>query len=150
MKRSRKRKTKTVITPSLHSRFRTLHLSVLLLPFLLSLHPPLNSAAQTVKPGQPYALLFGTVWGPDNRPVYGIHVKIRRSTDKPKKVRWEQYSDHRGEFAQRVPAGEGDYIVTADMKGVKFADGTPAHLVQDVTVHVYNDEREDFSLHLTH
>ena len=127
-----------------------MHLSRLLviLPFLFSLTPP--PAAQTVKPGQPYALLFGTVWGPDNHPVYGIHVKIRRSTDKPKKVRWEQYSDHRGEFAQRVPPGEADYIVTADMKGVKFEDGTPAHLAQDVTVHIYNDEREDFGLHLTH
>ena len=69
---------------------------------------------QQVKPGQPYALIFGTVWGPDNHPAYGITVRIRRSTDKPKKVRWELYSDHHGEFAQRVPAGEADYIVTAD------------------------------------
>jgi hypothetical protein len=81
--------------------------------------------------------------------VYGIRVKIRRATDKPKKVRWELYSDHRGEFAQRVPAGEADYIIWADLKGVKFSDGKPAHLAQEVTVHVYNDEREDTGLHLT-
>ena len=133
-------------------RFSRWHFSRLLviLPFLLSLGASPTSAAQTVKPGQPYALIFGTVWGPDNHPIYGVRVKIRRSTDKPKKVRWELYSDHRGEFAQRVPAGEADYIISADLKGVKFADGTPARLPQDVTVHVYNEEREDTGLHLTH
>jgi hypothetical protein len=122
---------------------------LLFLAFLLGLNPFLSSAAQQVKPGQPYALIIGTVWGPDNHPVYGVRVKIRRATDKPKKVRWELYSDHRGEFAQRVPAGESDYIISADLKGVKFSDGQPAHLAQEVTVHVYNDEREDTGLHLT-
>jgi len=100
--------------------------------------------------GKPYALIAGTVWGPDDRPVYGISVKIRKSTDKPKKVRWEVYSDHMGEFAQRVPPGEADYILSADLKGLKPLDGKPLHLVQEVTVHVYNDERQDVGLHLAH
>jgi hypothetical protein len=103
-------------------------------------------AAQKTKP---YAVIAGTVWGPDDRPIYGITVKIRRSTDKPKKVRWEVYSDHMGEFAQRVPAGEADYILWADLKGVKSADGKPLRLPQEVTVHIYNEEREDTGLHLT-
>jgi hypothetical protein len=115
----------------------------------LSLSPRLDgSAPQYGKAEKPYALIFGTVWGPDDRPVYGVNVKIRRSTDKPKKVRWELYSDHHGEFAQRVPAGEADYILSADVKGIKTPDGQPLHLVQEVTVHVYNDEREDTGLHL--
>jgi len=88
------------------------------------------------------------VWGPDDRPIYGVTVKIRRATDKPKKVRWELYSDHHGEFAQRVPAGEADYILSADLKNVKTADGQPLRLAQEVTVHIYNDEREDTGLHL--
>ena len=99
--------------------------------------------------GKPYALIAGTVWGPDDRPVYGVSVKIRKGTDKPKKVRWELYSDHMGEFAQRIPAGEADYILWADLKGFKPADGKPLRLVQEVTVHVYNDERQDVGLHLT-
>jgi len=107
-------------------------------------------AAQQVKPGQPYAVIFGTVWGPDNRPVYGVTVKIRRATDKPKKTRWEVYSDHHGEFAQRVPAGEGDYILSANTKGVKGPDGRPLHLVAEVKVHIYNDERQDTGLHLAY
>jgi hypothetical protein len=116
---------------------------------LFSLAPTiLHSAPQ--KPGQPYAVIFGTVWGPDNHPVYGVRVKIRRATDKPNKVRWEQYSDHMGEFAQHVPAGEADYILSADPKDLKLSDGTQLRLPEEVKVHIYNDEREDTGLHLTH
>jgi hypothetical protein len=110
----------------------------------------LATPPQQVKPGQPYALIFGTVWGPDNRPVYGVTVRIRRLTDKPKKTRWEVYSDHHGEFAQRVPAGEEDYILSANVKGVKGPDGRPLHLVEEVKVHIYGEEREDTGLHLTY
>jgi hypothetical protein len=108
----------------------------------------MRAAAPQRDSEKPYALIFGTVWGPDNLPVYGVPVKIRRATDKPKKVRWEVYSDHHGEFAQRVPVGEADYILTADLKHYKSADGKPLRLPQEVTVHIYNDEREDTGLHL--
>jgi len=104
-------------------------------------------AAVSKKPGKnEYALIFGTVWGPDNRPVYGIPVKIRRAQDK--KAKWQVYSDHRGEFAQRVPPGEADYILSADLKGVKTTDGKPLHQVGETRVHVDYDEREDVGLHL--
>jgi hypothetical protein len=104
-------------------------------------------ASQKLKPTDPYALIFGTVYGPDNRVVYGITVKIRRVPDK--KPKWEVYSDHAGEFAQRVPAGKADYVVWADLKGVKTTDGHPLHLAQEVDVHVEYDERVDIGLHLT-
>jgi hypothetical protein len=120
-------------------------LIVILLPALSSRQDLL--AASKPK-GKPYALIAGTVWGPDDHPAYGVTVKIRRAKDKPTKVRWQLYSDHLGEFAQRVPAGEFDYILSADLKGVKTTDGKPLRLVQEVTVHIYNDEREDTGLHL--
>lgn len=124
------------------------------LPFVLALFLCFNSTARAGAPqrdsDKPYALIFGTVWGPDDRPLYGVKVKIRRATDKPKKVRWELYSDHHGEFAQRVPPGEADYIIWADLKGYKPPDGKPLRQAQDVTVHVYNDEREDTGVHLVH
>jgi hypothetical protein len=117
----------------------------------LSLFPPchVNAAppSRKLKPKDPYALIIGTVWGPDNRPVYGVPVKIRRAQDK--KAKWELTSDHAGEFAQRVPAGKADYIVWADLKGVKMTDGQAVHLAQEVTVHVEYDERVDIGLHLT-
>ncbi len=104
-------------------------------------------AAQSKPSKKEYALIFGTVWGPDNRPVYGIAVKIRRAQDK--KAKWEVYSDHHGKFAQRVPPGEADYILTADLKGVKTVDGKPLHQVSEVKVHVDYDEREDTGLHVS-
>jgi len=110
---------------------------------------PLAVAApgsKKLKPTDPYALIFGTVWGPDNRAVYGITVKIRRVPDK--KPKWQISSDHSGEFAQRVPAGQADYVVWADLKGVKTTDGYPLHLAEEVPVHVEYDERVDIGLHL--
>lgn len=122
-------------------------LAVLLLPTLSS-QQALIAAPKSKDKTKPYALIAGTVWGPDDRPIYGVTVKIRRAKDK--KAKWEVYSDHMGEFAQRVPAGESDYILWADLKGYKPADGKPLRLPQPVTVHIYNDERQDTGLHLTH
>jgi hypothetical protein len=104
-------------------------------------------ASKKLKPKDPYALIFGTVWGPDNRPVYGVPVKIRRVPDK--KPKWELVSDHAGEFAQRVPAGKADYVVWADLKGVKTTAGEALYLAQEVPIHVEYDERVDIGLHLT-
>jgi hypothetical protein len=119
---------------------------------LLSLRfAPLADAAsgpKKLKPTDPYALIFGTVWGPDNHPAFGVKVLIRRASDK--KPSWELYSDHRGEFAQRVAAGKNDYVVTADLKGVKTSDGKPVHLPEEVPVHVEYDERVDVGLHLAY
>jgi hypothetical protein len=111
---------------------------------------PLVDAAPTsknLKPTDPYALIFGTVWGPDNHAVFGVKVNIRRVPDK--RPKWELYSDHAGEFAQRIAAGKNDYIVGADLKGVKTTDGHRLHLVEEVPVHVEYDERVDIGLHLT-
>ena len=89
---------------------------------------------------KPYALLYGTVYDKNDRPAYGIKVKIKRITGK--KASWELYSDHSGEFAQRVPPGAADYLVTADVKTTK---GEPK---PEVKVHVDKEERRDLSLHL--
>jgi hypothetical protein len=93
-----------------------------------------------------YALIFGTVWGPDDRPLPGLKVKIRRANDR--KARWELYSNRRGEFEQRVPAGKQDYVVWADAKGYKLSNGTHLQAGPEVTVHIENNERADTGLHL--
>ncbi len=123
-----------------------LGVSSLCLPVLSA--GPATPVTKKLKPTDSYALIFGTVWGPDNRPVYGVKVSIRRMPDK--KPKWEVYSDHAGEFAQRVPAGEADYQIVPDLKNLKTSDGHTLHLAQEVTVHVEYDERVDMSLHLTH
>ena len=102
---------------------------------------PAFAQSSSPPPKKDYALIFGTVWGPDDRPVAGVPIEIRRAVDK--KAKWRLISDHSGEFAQRVPAGEQDYVVEADMKAPK---GQPR---PQLKVHVYGDERQDISLHLT-
>ena len=94
----------------------------------------------------PYALIFGTVFGPDGRGVYGVKVKIRRAGEK--KVRWELYSNHTGEFAQRVPVGPGDYVVWVDVKGFKLPDGKRPEPGPEVNVHISGDERYDVGVHI--
>jgi hypothetical protein len=107
---------------------------------------PPNSRAGEPEKEKPYALIFGTVWDPDGHAVYGVRVKIRRAGQK--KARWELYSNHTGEFAQRVPAGKADYVVWADLKDYKLPSGKHLQAGPEVTVHIDNDERSDVGLHL--
>ena len=105
-----------------------------------------QASGDQLDPRKPYALIFGTVWGPDDRPVYGVRVHIRRADQK--KAKWELYSDHSGEFAQRLPAGKADYVVWADTKGLKSINGNKLEPGPEVTVHIEGDERADIGLHL--
>jgi len=95
---------------------------------------------------KPYALLFVTVWGPDNHAVSGIKVRIRRADQK--KSHWELISDRRGELAQRLPPGPADYVVYADLKGVKDMSGKALRAADEINVHFDKDERVDIGLHL--
>ena len=88
------------------------------------------------------------MWDPENRAVYGVKVKVRRADHK--KAQWELFSDHRGEFALRVPVGHSDYVVWADTKDYKLPSGKRLQGGTEVTVHIYNDERADIGLHLTY
>ena len=98
------------------------------------------------KPDEPYALIFGTVWGPDDHPLYGVKVKIRRADQK--KAHWELFSDHNGEFALRVHPGPADYLVSADLKNYKSLTGKELRQDGEVKVHIENDERQELGLHL--
>jgi hypothetical protein len=98
-----------------------------------------------------YAMIFGTVWDKNNRPVHGAIIKIRRQGDK--KPRWELMSDRSGEFAQRVPTGKADYVVWIDNTR-SVADAAVARRKfkpgqVEARVHIDHDERADISLHLT-
>ena len=130
------------------TRYRRREFLVALLVLVVSacytLAMPFPASPQSAHSGQTqakdYALIYGTVWGPDDRPVMGVPITIRRSTDK--KPKWRLVSDSRGEFAQRVPTGQDEYIVQADIK-VPKGESKP-----EITVKIDNNEREDVSLHL--
>ena len=152
-----KRKLKTVITPETcslrfyHPIFRKHRIAVLPLLICVASFASVSTAIFAVdhhqkKNEKPYALIFGTVWGPDDRPLYGVKVRIRRTDQK--KGKWELYSDHNGEFAQRVPAGRADYLVTADLKDYKLNSTKKLEAGSGVTVHIEGDERTDIGLHL--
>jgi hypothetical protein len=140
--------------PFLFSPLINLRFPIAVLCFI-TVHICAASAAPAAYPGgspsekkhdQPYALIFGTVWGPDDHPVYGVKVKIRRSDQK--KGHWELFSDHNGEFAQRLPPGPADYLVSADLKSYKSLSGKELHQDGEVKVHIDRDERQDVGLHL--
>jgi hypothetical protein len=95
------------------TRGRWLRLVAAPVALLLWLPACAAPAACSSRPA-PYALIFGTVWGPGEHPLYGVHVKLRRAAEK--KFRWQALSDHRGEFAIRVPAGRSDYVLIPDVK----------------------------------
>ena len=122
-------------------------LAAVLLAFLVAVtYTPASAQSSGRGYAQPYALIYGTVWAPDGHTLYGVTVKIRRADEK--KTRWEVYSNHTGEFAQRVPAGKADYIVWADVKGYKLPSGKKLRPGTEVTVHIDSDERSDIGLHL--
>ena len=139
---------KTVITPRRSSLLLPVNRFALptILVGLLALAVNCAWAGSATDPTKPYALIFGTVWGPDDRPVYGVKVLIRRTDQK--KAKWELYSDHQGEFAQRVPAAKADYLVWPDLKGLKLLNGKKLQAGEPVTVHIEYDERADIGLHL--
>jgi hypothetical protein len=114
--------------------------------FFVSLLSAAGARANEREKPAPYALIFGTVWDPSGQPLYGVKVKIRRADEK--KARWELYSNHNGEFAQRVPTGKADYIVWADVKGYKLPNGRKLKPGAEVSVHIDDDERSDIGLHL--
>jgi hypothetical protein len=122
-----------------HPRARACGVVLVLLAMGAAALPGKTAGPQDLR--KEYALIFGTVWTAQDRPAYGVPVKIRRANEK--KARWELVSDHRGEFAQRVPIGKQDYVIWADIK-VGKGKAKP-----QTTVHVENDERVDVSLHLT-
>ncbi len=97
-----------------------------------------------------YALIFGTVWDKQERPVYGAVVKIRREGEK--KAHWELMSDHSGEFAQRVPPGKADYVVwvddTRNVSNPQVARRKLKPGETETKVHIEQDERVDIGLRL--
>lgn len=117
------------------------------------IHPAPAASKEKPKKEKPYALIFGTAYGPNDRPLYGVKITIH--PQKKKHPSWDLISDHRGEFAQRVPAGTNDYLVRGEAEYAPVGkDGKPqlskkVRLKGETRVHVDNEERRDISVHLT-
>lgn len=120
---------------------RCSHLYIIVLAVIVMMTVTARAQDSSHQKKDPYGLLFGTVWDAQGRPVYGVTVYIRPA-DK-KKARWTLVSDHSGEFAQRVPAG--DYVIWAEPK-LKHQKRVQ---VVESKQHVELNQRIDFGLHLT-
>jgi hypothetical protein len=142
----RRTKTATILRPAFLSARSLPALSYLLIICFGVI--ALSGSAQARERPKPkdYALIVGTVWGPDDHPVPGMKVKIRRAGEK--KARWQAYSNLHGEFQQRLPVGKQDYVIWADTKGYKPPDGKHLQPGTEVTVRIENNERADTGLHL--
>jgi len=105
------------------------------------------------KPEKSYGLIFGTAYGPDDRPLYGVKVMIR--PEGKKHPSWELVSDHRGEFALRVPTAAADYLITGQAEYAPVGtDGKPQvskkkRLKGETKIHMEGEIRQDVGLHLT-
>jgi hypothetical protein len=107
-------------------------------------------------PRKHFAIISGTVFGPDDHSLYGVKVEVHlagSTSGNGKHSKWELMSDHNGEFAVRVPPGPGDYVVEgeadyAPIEGGKIQKDRARHLKATTSVHVDFEERQDVSLHL--
>ena len=138
----RKKRPKTATIRRSWTPLRALGISTCLLLLLTSSG---FTQGQRPKPSQT-AIIFGTVWGPNDRPLAGVKVKMRRLQDK--KARGEKFSNRLGEFEFEVPAGRQDYVIWADTKGYKLQNGQHLQPSPEVTVHIESNERADTGLHL--
>jgi hypothetical protein len=110
-----------------------------------------KSKDKSKDPHKHYALIFGTAFGPDERPLYGVRVDIH-PVDK-KRPKWELMSDHNGEFAARVPPGPGDYVIEAVAEIAPAEDGKvqmqkKKRYQAETRVHIDKEERQDIGVHL--
>jgi len=97
-----------------------------------------------------FGLIFGTAYGPDDRPLYGARIAIHPVGQKH--PAWELMSDHRGEFAQRVAPGPADYLITGQIEYAPVENGEPQtkkkkKMKAEAKVHIQAEERQDVSLH---
>lgn len=144
--KTRTRKTKTVSTKPKRLAAATIFV---VLSFIL-LGSRLSSAAADDKQKR-FGVLFGTAYGPDDRPLYGVKVIIHPQGKKHPS--WELYSDHHGEFAQHVPPGPADYVASGVVEVVPIENGKPQKskkkkLTGEAKIHIAGEEWHDFSLHL--
>ena len=97
-----------------------------------------------------YGLIFGTAYGPDDHALYGVRIEVHPAGKKH--PAWELTSDHRGEFAQRVPPGPADYVITGKVEYAPVENGVvqtrkKKKLTAEAKVHIEAEERQDISLH---
>lgn len=120
------------------------------LGLMLLLATPASFADKNKDLRKHFGLIFGTAYDPNDRPVYGAKIEIHPV--EKKHPSWELVSDHRGEFAQRVPPGPTDYLISGEVELAPIENGVPQtnkkkKMKAETKVHIEGEERQDVSLH---
>jgi hypothetical protein len=97
-----------------------------------------SAADSKKKDREAVAIVAGTVFQSSGHLLRGAKVEAVAQDPAAKKI--STVTDAQGDFAMRVPAGRGTYVVTATAKGFQAAQKT---------VEVYEDERVRTNLILT-
>jgi len=72
-----------------------------------------------------YALLKGSCFDQRDLSLPGVSIIIKVQLDlnkKESKKKWQTFSDRRGEFAARLPAGKQTFLIIAKKKGFKSSE----------------------------
>jgi hypothetical protein len=111
--------------------------SALAAPFLVVFSARTAAGKKKEKSPEPFGIIAGTVFRETGFSFAGVELVVVWEVDGKKKKEWKARSDARGEFAFRVPATVGKYIVTVKAEGF-----TPVEKQVEVGI----DERKEISI----
>ena len=138
-KKMRRKNRKCSPAASRCARRRVLSMALLLaLCFNLPMAPGLEAREKKKGRITPQALLYGSVFQESGFSLKGARVVVTNAERPREKL--EAKTDMQGEFAVRVPAGKGNYIVEISAEGFTSASKT---------VEITGDEHIDLTFHLS-
>lgn len=111
--------------------------SLVAAPFLIAWAAAPASGKKKEKSAESFGVIAGTVFRETGFSFAGVELVVVWEVDGKKKKEWKARSDARGEFAFRVPAAVGKYIVTVKAEG---------HAPVEKQVEVGIDERKEISI----
>jgi hypothetical protein len=103
----------------------------------LALVCAVTAAPKKKKAPETLALISGTVFHSSGFSLPG--AKVAATSEQDRKVKVESRTGQRGEFALRVPAAKGPYVVTAQAKGFE---------AQQRTAEVYESQKTTITFQL--
>ena len=103
------------------TRTRTSHATVSCAALLAAFAAISFGQTKPSKKEAPHAVIAGTVFRDPGFAQPGVAVTLIRKDDPKAKKLQDAVSDHRGEFAFRVPPTQATYVVNATLKGFKPA-----------------------------
>lgn len=106
-------------------------------PFLIACAAAPAAGKKKEKNAGSFGVIAGTVFRETGFSFAGVELVVVWEVDGKKKKEWKARSDARGEFAFRVPAALGKYIVTVKAEG---------HAPVEKQVEVGIDERKEISI----